>query len=104
MRNYLCAALAACLILASCGPNGASQPDAGTAAPTQSAAADAGPATKPQHVGDFVQTTVASVGPRLEGAPDSGSSIQYANGTSQVAYDVLPGSLIPAPATKCAFA
>ncbi len=46
---------------------------------------------KPRAIGDCVQTRVASTGPRLEGAPNSGSSIQYENGMSQVEYDVLPG-------------
>ena len=45
----------------------------------------------PTQVGDCAKTKVASTGPRLEGAPDSGSSIQYANGLSQVDYSVVPG-------------
>ena len=45
----------------------------------------------PTQVGECAKTKVASTGPRLEGAPDSGSSIQYANGLSQVDYDVVPG-------------
>ena len=45
----------------------------------------------PTQVGDCANTKVASSGPRLEGAPDSGSSIQYANGLSQVDYSVVPG-------------
>lgn len=45
----------------------------------------------PTRVGACVKTTVAETGPRLEGAPESGSSIRYANGLSQVDYSVVPG-------------
>jgi hypothetical protein len=45
----------------------------------------------PTKVGDCARTTVATTGPRLEGTPDSGSSIHYANGLSQVDYSVVPG-------------
>ena len=45
----------------------------------------------PTQVGACAKTTVAETGPRLEGAPDSGSSIRYANGLSQVDYSVVPG-------------
>ena len=51
--------------------------------PTQSAI--------PAQVGACAKTTVAETGPRLEGAPESGSSIRYANGLSQVDYSVVPG-------------
>lgn len=75
------------LALAGCGPKGesASAPAITAPAPAETALA------KPQAIGDCVQTRVASTGPRLEGVPDSGSSIQYENGMSQVEYDVLPG-------------
>lgn len=65
------AALAACLLVASCGPDGGGG--------------------RPERVGECVVTTVKQTGPRLEGAPDSGSFISYANGLAQVDYDVLPG-------------
>ena len=45
----------------------------------------------PTQVGACAKTTVAETGPRLEGAPDSGSSIRYENGLSQVDYSVVPG-------------
>ncbi len=45
----------------------------------------------PTQVGACVKTTVAETGPRLEGAPESGSSIRYANGLFQVDYSVVPG-------------
>ena len=57
-----------------------------TEAPAETVASAA-----PANVGDCVETTVTLVGPRLEGVPDSGSGIEYANGLSQVEYDVLPG-------------
>jgi hypothetical protein len=36
-------------------------------------------------------TTVKWIGSRLDGAPDSGSAIQYADGRTQVSYDMIPG-------------
>jgi hypothetical protein len=42
-------------------------------------------------VGECLDTTVSSVGSRLEGMPTSGSAILYANGLSQVSYDAVPG-------------
>jgi hypothetical protein len=54
---------------------------------TASAAA-AGPL--PKKVGECTETTVKSVEFRLEGAPDSGSAISYANGGYQVSYDAVP--------------
>lgn len=44
-----------------------------------------------EHPGDCVNTTVAEIGSRLAGAPDSGSAIQYANGLGQVSYELVPG-------------
>jgi hypothetical protein len=89
LRASFVVAIGACWLLAGCGPAGA--PDPETAAPTPSTAPDASAAAKPQQIDDCVETSVASVGPRLEGAPDPGSAIQYANGMSQVEYDALPG-------------
>lgn len=80
------------LALASCGPKNERSPADAAQAPANMAPAPAETASaKPQAIGDCVQTRVASTGPRLEGVPDSGSSIQYENGMSQVDYDVLPG-------------
>jgi hypothetical protein len=45
----------------------------------------------PEKPGDCVNTTVASIGSRLEGVPDSGSAIQYTNKLGQVSYDLVPG-------------
>lgn len=82
MRRSL-AAVFVCVALVACGPNAATTeaPDA----PVEEQASAA-----PANVGDCVQTTATVVGPRLEGVPDSGSSITYANGLYQVSYDVVP--------------
>lgn len=86
------ALMASGLALWGCGPAGQSTPADAPKAPAVSAPALAEVASaKPRAIGDCVQTRVASTGPRLEGAPNSGSSIQYENGMSQVEYDVLPG-------------
>jgi hypothetical protein len=77
--------IAACLMAAACGQ--ASQDQPSTQAPAHEVAASAAPT----NVGDCNETTVALVGPRLEGVPDSGSAIQYANGLGQVSYDIVPG-------------
>ncbi|MBI3437081.1 MAG: hypothetical protein HY054_00200 [Proteobacteria bacterium] len=45
----------------------------------------------PQHVGDCVDTTVREIASRLEGMPNSGSAITYANGIYQVSYDMIDG-------------
>lgn len=84
-RSLLMNAIAAmCLVAASCGQTSA--PTAETSAPAETAAS-----TAPANVGDCVETAVASIGPRLEGVPDSGSAITYANGLYQVSYDAVPG-------------
>lgn len=44
----------------------------------------------PKQVGQCTETTVKSVEYRLEGAPDSGSAISYANGGYQVSYEAVP--------------
>jgi hypothetical protein len=81
LRN---AVLAACVAVSACGQTSAPVSDA--AAPAEEIASAA-----PANVGDCVETTVTLVGPRLEGVPDSGSGIEYANGLAQVEYDVIPG-------------
>ncbi|PWB89887.1 hypothetical protein C5688_13690 [Methylocystis sp. MitZ-2018] len=43
----------------------------------------------PRRVGQCVETEIASLGSRLEGVPDSGSAISYANGIVGVSYDVV---------------
>lgn len=86
LLNSLTVTIAAGFLLASCGPNGAGQSEPAI----QTAPAEVSAGAKPQQVGECVQTTIVSVGPRLEGAPDSGSSVQYANGMGQVSYEVLP--------------
>lgn len=94
MALYLKSALTvtlACLALASCGPKPSENQQAAAPTVAQTDASTTTAAAAPAGVGDCVETTVASTGPRLEGVPDSGSSIQYANGLSQVEYDVLPG-------------
>lgn len=35
-------------------------------------------------------TTIAAVEPRLQGVPDSGTSVVYANGLRQTSYGVVP--------------
>jgi hypothetical protein len=85
--KFIAAALA-CLVLASCGQSSA-PPAAKAPAPAESA--DASAVAAPANAGDCVETTVTLVGPRLEGMPESGSSVQYANGLAQVSYDVVPG-------------
>ena len=63
------------------------------------AMADAGPAqglvlaarsSMPTHVGQCVNTSVRVIGSRLEGDPSSGSAVGYANGGTQISYDVVP--------------
>jgi hypothetical protein len=77
--------VAACLMAAACGQASQEQPSAEAQAPEVAAS------MAPANVGECVETIVALVGPRLEGAPDSGSAIQYANGLGQVSYDIVPG-------------
>jgi hypothetical protein len=45
----------------------------------------------PTTVDQCAQTTVAKIESRLEGTPESGSAIAYANGGYQVSYDVIEG-------------
>lgn len=73
--------LALCVAAASCG-----QPATPISTADTSTTASAG-----LQVGACVETTVTLTGPRLEGVADSGSTVVYANGVSQVTYDVTPG-------------
>jgi hypothetical protein len=58
----------------------------------------------PTHVGMCVQTEIASLGSRLEGAPESGSAISYANNIYGVSYEVVEAvrsSRVGDPVTLC---
>jgi hypothetical protein len=77
--------VAICVWLAACGPGAVETTT--SAETTSTAVAEA----LPQQVGDCTTTTVEEVGPRLEGVPDSGSAILYANTLAQVSYDAVPG-------------
>ena len=44
----------------------------------------------PTKVGQCISTTIHDVGSRLQGDPSSGSEVDYANGGSQISYDVVP--------------
>lgn len=45
----------------------------------------------PTDVGQCVKTTIAEIASRLEGVPDSGDVVAYANGIYGVSYDVVTG-------------
>ena len=54
----------------------------------------AGPALSaglPTVIGECGTTKITRIGSRLDGMPDSGSAVSYANGGYQVSYDVIPG-------------
>jgi hypothetical protein len=53
-------------------------------------AAPALAAAKPTAVGQCVQTTIKLKGSRLEGMPDSGDAVVYANGIFGVSYERVP--------------
>lgn len=82
MRRSM-AMVAACVALVACGPTTVTSETPAAPVEEQQSAA-------PANVGDCIQTTVTVVGPRLEGVPESGSSVTYANGLYQVSYDVVP--------------
>lgn len=46
-------------------------------------------ATMPATVGACTETTIAEIGTRLEGMPDSGSAVRFADGGGQVSYQTL---------------
>ena len=71
--------------------NGAVLPPAPSSALPVAAAVDAGPDVLPTEVGQCTQTTVKTVGTRLDNTPGSGSAIEYADGGTQVSYDQVPG-------------
>lgn len=43
----------------------------------------------PRRVGECVQTVISSLGSRLEGTPESGSAVGYANGLYGVSYEIV---------------
>lgn len=58
----------------------------------------------PTKIGQCTVTTIKEIGPRLEGVPDSGSTVVFANGGYQVDYDIikgLKGSRVGDPAKLC---
>lgn len=80
-----------CLVLGACQPKANPAADAsasGAAAETTASTADS---VMAMTVGACWTTTVKEVGTRLENAPQSGSYIGYADGTSQVEYVDIPG-------------
>lgn len=83
-KLFASAAIAACLMFAACGQNSAQAPSDATTTTEVAAAA-------PANVGECVDTAITETGPRLEGVPDSGSAVVYANGLSQVSYDMIDG-------------
>lgn len=89
MSKFRIGVIALAIMLAACGPQ-AAEKSAATPVATESATTVASGA-RPETVGACVDAVVTLVGPRLEGAPESGSTIQYANGVSQVEYDAVPG-------------
>ena len=48
------------------------------------------PAPLPQRIGQCASTAIKNLSYRLDGIPDSGSAVAYANGGTQVSYDVIP--------------
>jgi hypothetical protein len=45
----------------------------------------------PAKEGQCVMTKIATIGTRLEGAPDSGDQVTYTNGVLQVSYSTIKG-------------
>lgn len=84
MRSALVLISILCLAVASCGRQQEPAHRNTAAVPPQT------PHRAPG-VGECIDVAVSSVGPRLQGMPNSGSAILYANGMSQVSYDAVPG-------------
>jgi hypothetical protein len=59
--------------------------------PSALPAAPAFAAAKPTAVGQCVTTAIRLKGSRLEGMPDSGDAVAYANGIVGVSYERVPG-------------
>lgn len=82
--------MAFCAVLSACGQTSSTAstaPETTTQTATQVAQAGA----TPTHVGDCVETSVREIASRLEGMPNSGSAISYANNIYQVSYDMIDG-------------
>jgi hypothetical protein len=88
LQKSFVALVAACFLVASCGPGPTDNPESVTIENPGPEASETGSGMQ---VGDCVETSVTLVGSRLEGVADSGSGVEFANGMSQVSYDVLPG-------------
>ena len=56
---------------------------------TASALAEDAKGHVPKKAGQCVRTEISELGSRLEGSPDSGSAIAYANGVTGVSYDII---------------
>jgi hypothetical protein len=54
----------------------------------------------PSKVGQCVITKVSEIGTRLEGIPDSGTSITFSNGISLVSYDAVPQAVASKPGDR----
>lgn len=80
--------VAACLLVANCGPTAPDNPESVT---TANSGPEASETSSVMEVGGCVETSVTLVGSRLEGVVDSGSGVEFANGMGQVSYDVLLG-------------
>lgn len=120
IRLFATVSAVALLTLAACSKPASPAEKAAPAAPAPAAepAAPAAPAaaamsatgntllaesTSPpglQAVGACEETTLVDIGGRLEGMPDSGTSIDYANHASQVSYDVIPEAKQSKPGDK----
>ncbi|MFZ2030293.1 MAG: hypothetical protein WAU68_08295 [Vitreimonas sp.] len=81
--------LVSCAALAACGQPQTSTTTTSVAPETTTQTTQASAAQ--QHVGDCAETTVREIASRLEGAPNSGSAVTYANGVYQVSYDMIDG-------------
>ena len=44
----------------------------------------------PLEIGQCSETRIVDLGSRLRGVPESGSAVQYDNGSYQVSYEILP--------------
>ena len=71
---------------------------------TASSPAESEKAGVPKKIGQCVRTEISELGSRLEGTPESGSAVGYANGIRGVSYDIvgaLRRSRIGDPVTLC---
>ena len=71
---------------------------------TASSIAEDAKGNVPRKAGQCVRTEISELGSRLEGTPDSGSAIAYANGVTGVSYDVITAirrSRVGDPVTLC---